>query len=154
MAETPLQLRMVLPRVPTKVKKLTLSVVTATVALSFWILTSRQTTPSTVVQPSRAVAEELMDARLQQIIKKTLGDREGTVIVIDPQTGRIRSVVNPELAYALQDEISARCFCCGLFASAGSRTAQPYRSNRLLVQLLLCQARGTTHRRSIRYHAC
>jgi len=99
MAETPLQLRMVLPRVPTKVKKLTLSVVTATVALSFWILTSRQTTPSTVVQPSRAVAEELMDARVQQIIKKTLGDREGTVIVIDPQTGRIRSVVNPELAF-------------------------------------------------------
>src|SRR5712675_3406420 len=99
MAATPLQLRTVLPRVPTKVKKLTLSVVTATVALSFWILTSRQTTPSTVVQPSRAVAEELMDARLQQIIKITLGDREGTVIVIDPQTGRIRSVVNPELAF-------------------------------------------------------
>jgi len=99
MAATPLQLRMVLPRVPTKLKKLTLSVVTATVALSFWILTSRQTTPSTVVQPSRAVAEELMDARLQQIIKKTLGDREGTVIVIDPQTGRVRSVVNPELAF-------------------------------------------------------
>jgi SpoIID/LytB domain protein len=99
MAATPLQLRMVLPRVPAKVKKLALSVVTATVALSFWILASRQTTPSTVVHSSGAVAEELMDARLQQIIKKTLGDREGTVIVIDPQTGRVRSVINPELAF-------------------------------------------------------
>ncbi len=99
MAATPLQFRMFLPRVPAKGKKLISSVVMATVALSFWILTSRQTTPSSVVHSSGLVAEELMDARLQQIAKTTLGDRQGAVIVIDPQTGRLRSVINPELAF-------------------------------------------------------
>jgi stage II sporulation protein D len=41
----------------------------------------------------------LIDQRLQQAATRALGDRRGTVIVMDPQTGRIRAVVNPQLAY-------------------------------------------------------
>jgi stage II sporulation protein D len=41
---------------------------------------------------------EQLDQRLQQAATLALGDRRGTVIVMDPQTGRIRAVVNPEIA--------------------------------------------------------
>jgi stage II sporulation protein D len=41
---------------------------------------------------------EQFDQRLQQAATLALGDRRGTVIVMDPQTGRIRAVVNPEIA--------------------------------------------------------
>ena len=41
----------------------------------------------------------LIDQRLQQAAARALGDRRGTVIIMDPQTGRIRAVVNPQLAY-------------------------------------------------------
>jgi SpoIID/LytB domain protein len=40
-----------------------------------------------------------LDQRLQRAASLTLGDRRGTVIIMDPQTGRIRAVVNPELAF-------------------------------------------------------
>jgi stage II sporulation protein D len=36
---------------------------------------------------------------LQRIATEALGDREGAVIVIDPQTGRLRAVVNPRVAF-------------------------------------------------------
>lgn len=39
------------------------------------------------------------DARLQAAAEKALGQREGAIVVIDPQTGRIRSMVNPKLAF-------------------------------------------------------
>lgn len=36
---------------------------------------------------------------LQAIAASALGDREGAIVIIDPQTGRIRAAVNPELAF-------------------------------------------------------
>lgn len=45
------------------------------------------------------VAEMNLDERLQQAASAALGDRHGTIIVIDPQTGRIRAVVNPQTAF-------------------------------------------------------
>jgi SpoIID/LytB domain protein len=36
---------------------------------------------------------------LQRAAEESLGDREGAVIVIDPQTGRLRAVVNPRMAF-------------------------------------------------------
>lgn len=39
------------------------------------------------------------DAALQQAAVKALNGRDGTVIVMDPQTGRIRALVNPQLAF-------------------------------------------------------
>ncbi|HSS20656.1 MAG TPA: SpoIID/LytB domain-containing protein [Pyrinomonadaceae bacterium] len=41
-----------------------------------------------------------LDQRLQVAATLALGDRRGAVIVMDPQTGRIRAVVNPEVAFA------------------------------------------------------
>ncbi|MGE0884167.1 MAG: SpoIID/LytB domain-containing protein [Blastocatellales bacterium] len=40
-----------------------------------------------------------MDDALQRVATSALGEREGAVIVVDPQTGRLRAVVNPRLAY-------------------------------------------------------
>ena len=44
-------------------------------------------------------AAEVPDGKLQQVAVEALGDREGAVIVIDPQTGRLRAVVNPRLSF-------------------------------------------------------
>jgi stage II sporulation protein D len=46
-----------------------------------------------------AANAELNDQRLQRAAIAALGDRRGAVIVMDPQTGRIRAVVNPEIAF-------------------------------------------------------
>ena len=40
-----------------------------------------------------------VDTRLQAVAAATLAGREGAIVVLDPQTGRIRAVVNPELAF-------------------------------------------------------
>lgn len=40
-----------------------------------------------------------LDQRLQRAAALALGDRRGTIIVMDPQTGRIRAVVNPEVGF-------------------------------------------------------
>lgn len=39
------------------------------------------------------------DARLQAVAENALGQREGAIVVIEPQTGRIRALVNPKLAF-------------------------------------------------------
>ena len=46
-----------------------------------------------------ATTEADLDTRLQQVAKAALSDARGTIVVIDPQTGRIRAVVNPEIAF-------------------------------------------------------
>src|SRR5689334_8291348 len=43
--------------------------------------------------------EDISDETLQKAAAEALGEREGTVIVIDPQTGRLRAVVNPRVAF-------------------------------------------------------
>src|SRR5688500_7108611 len=47
---------------------------------------------------SKNSAEE-EDKRLQQAADAALGQRDGAIVVIDVQTGRIRAVVNPRLAF-------------------------------------------------------
>jgi stage II sporulation protein D len=47
-----------------------------------------------------AVTEADLDKRLQQAATAALLDARGTIVVIDPQTGRIRAVVNPEIAFS------------------------------------------------------
>jgi stage II sporulation protein D len=44
--------------------------------------------------------ESEVDAALQEAATSALAGREGTVIVMDAQTGRVRAIVNPEGAYA------------------------------------------------------
>src|SRR6266850_490603 len=43
--------------------------------------------------------EDKLDQRLASAATAALGDRRGTVIVMDPQTGRVRAVVNLEIAF-------------------------------------------------------
>src|SRR6185436_6812143 len=43
---------------------------------------------------------DLIDQHLQRAATQALGDRRGTVIVMDPQTGRVRAIVNPEIGFA------------------------------------------------------
>ena len=50
-------------------------------------------------QPAPALSESELDAALQKVAEESLGEREGAVIVIDPQSGRLRAVVNPRLAF-------------------------------------------------------
>lgn len=74
-----------------------------------WLLLSIVTLAALIVigfarhSPARtgtdSLTEENLDHRLQQTSKAALGDRRGTIIVMDPQTGRIRAVVNPEIAF-------------------------------------------------------
>src|SRR6188768_3449665 len=40
----------------------------------------------------------VVDEQLQRVAAAALGNRRGTVIVMDPQTARVRAIVNPELA--------------------------------------------------------
>src|SRR5688500_1272288 len=39
------------------------------------------------------------DATLQTAAASALGNREGAIVIMDAQTGRVRSVVNPKLAF-------------------------------------------------------
>ncbi len=50
-------------------------------------------------QPATSLAESELDEALQKVADEALGQREGAVIVIDPQNGRLRAVVNPRLAF-------------------------------------------------------
>jgi SpoIID/LytB domain protein len=48
-------------------------------------------------EPSAAVAD--IDRALTKAATEALGDREGSVLVMDPRTGRLRAAVNPRLAF-------------------------------------------------------
>jgi stage II sporulation protein D len=72
-----------------------LSIVVVTLAVSGWTIAHVGTSPN----PSPVTTDNSqLDQRLQQAATVALGDRRGTIIVMDPQSGRIRAVVNAELA--------------------------------------------------------
>ncbi len=53
------------------------------------------------VQPAaNGPDERSVDAALQQAATDALGQREGTIIVMDAQSGRVRALVNPHAAFA------------------------------------------------------
>ncbi|MEP6818330.1 MAG: SpoIID/LytB domain-containing protein [bacterium] len=66
------------------------------VAVFVWSLAAgRRPNPSS----SSSANADNVDQRLQRAATLALGDRRGTVVVMDPQTGRIRAIVNPEIAF-------------------------------------------------------
>ncbi len=99
-----------------------------------------QASPSAnITLDARPRTESDLDEALQKAATDALGDREGAVVVIDPQNGRLRAVVNPRLAFeqafppgsaikpftalaalraGLLDRESKR-LCNGLYARAG-----------------------------------
>ena len=44
--------------------------------------------------------EAALDAILQDAATTALANREGTIIVMDPRSGRVRAIINPETAYS------------------------------------------------------
>jgi stage II sporulation protein D len=62
----------------------------------------QQTAPdfTNTTAPQLAAANlDLGDQTWQQAAATALGNREGAVLIIDPQTGRLRAVVNPRIAF-------------------------------------------------------
>jgi SpoIID/LytB domain protein len=53
-----------------------------------------------VENSSRPEIETEVDSVLQEAATTALGQREGTIIIIDPQSGRVRAWVNPKQAFA------------------------------------------------------
>jgi SpoIID/LytB domain protein len=49
--------------------------------------------------PPKEILHVREDTRLQAIATAALGNREGAVVIVDPQTGRVLAVVNPKLAF-------------------------------------------------------
>ncbi|MGH9940087.1 MAG: SpoIID/LytB domain-containing protein, partial [Blastocatellia bacterium] len=74
-----------------------------TISLNLALLCScaTQQTPAetkSVLSPT-PLGESEFDQALQRVATESLGDLEGAVLVIDPQNGRLRAVVNPRLAF-------------------------------------------------------
>ena len=70
------------------------------IALSRALLAGPTSSPApapAVTARASSAAEE--DKRLQHAAESALGQRDGSIVVIDVQTGRIRAIVNPQLAF-------------------------------------------------------
>ncbi len=62
--------------------------------------TSQEVSPRAVSSGAEMLVTDTgIDEALQKAATEALGGREGTIIVIDPQTGRLRAVINPRLAF-------------------------------------------------------
>jgi stage II sporulation protein D len=79
------------------VRQVAMLVSFAGVAILFFALQSSHIKPSAINSSDRNEAE--MDAALQDAAAAALANREGAIIVMDAQTGRVRALVNSQLAY-------------------------------------------------------
>ncbi|HEV8133671.1 MAG TPA: penicillin-binding transpeptidase domain-containing protein, partial [Pyrinomonadaceae bacterium] len=73
----------------------------ASSAIVFLILLSSHLKPVALTWPGviSKTNDAAVDAVLQKAAGAALANREGTIIVMDAQTGRVRAIVNPQLAY-------------------------------------------------------
>ncbi|HVG38392.1 MAG TPA: penicillin-binding transpeptidase domain-containing protein, partial [Pyrinomonadaceae bacterium] len=67
--------------------------------LSLCFALACESNPGMVHRAGRAAGEAEIDEALSRAAIGALGEREGAVIVLDPQTGRVRALVNPRLAF-------------------------------------------------------
>jgi stage II sporulation protein D (peptidoglycan lytic transglycosylase) len=72
-------------------------VVSIAVGLTLAVSRSLRDVPAQPAVSSEPVKSD--DTRLQAVAETALAGREGAIVVLDPQSGRIRAVVNPELAF-------------------------------------------------------
>jgi stage II sporulation protein D len=70
-----------------------LAATTLLLFLLFWTASHFSFLRAAAVPPA-----DVIDERLQQVAAAALGNRRGTIIVMDPQTARVRAIVNPDLA--------------------------------------------------------
>jgi SpoIID/LytB domain protein len=70
------------------------------IALTVFLALPARMQPELTRGAAEAMSEDENDAVLQQAATRALGEREGTVIVMDAQSGRVRAVVNSRVAAA------------------------------------------------------
>ena len=70
-------------------------------AILFLTISSSHLKPTAINWPGETVAtnETEIDPALQDAAATALANRDGTIIVMDAQTGRVRAIVNPQVAY-------------------------------------------------------
>lgn len=77
-----------------------LSAVTVCAVVSLGTITLRSTRHSPFsASLAESANEDNLDQRLEHAATAALGDRRGTIIVMDPQTGRVRAVINSGIAF-------------------------------------------------------
>ncbi|HEY8188351.1 MAG TPA: SpoIID/LytB domain-containing protein [Pyrinomonadaceae bacterium] len=77
-----------------------LSILTICILIPGWSAVRKGTRHSSLfVSPAGSLDTDNVDQTLQRTAILALGDRRGAIIVMDPQTGRVRAVVNSELAF-------------------------------------------------------
>ena len=74
------------------------TVVTACLLMVWWCGAPNKFPLLAPAADTRIVNDSEIDEALQQAATNALGQREGTIIVMDPQTGRVRAMVNPQIA--------------------------------------------------------
>ena len=67
-------------------------------SVSLWLIASPLTN-TTETQRTQRLHRDDFDERLQATATSALGQRDGAIVILDPQTGRVRAVVNPEVAF-------------------------------------------------------
>ena len=72
----------------------------ASAGILFLIFRPSHSKPIAINWPTSDRNEAEIDAALQDAAAAALANRDGTIIVMDPQTGRVRAIVNTEQAYA------------------------------------------------------
>ena len=75
----------------------------ASAAILFLVLRSSHGQPTAIISRPNYASDrndEEIDAALQDAAVAALGNRDGTIIVMDAQTGRVRAIVNSQQAYA------------------------------------------------------
>ena len=73
---------------------------TCSILLLFTVSPSTAFLPAIIWANNANSNEDAIDSVLQQAAEDALGSRQGSIIVMDAQTGRVRAAVNPEGAYA------------------------------------------------------
>ena len=72
----------------------------AVISVAVWSVTWRSGVGVFSPRPGTPVTvDNEIDAALAQAATIALDRREGTIIVLDPQTGRLRAVINPQVAF-------------------------------------------------------
>ena len=73
--------------------------ITFALVVIVWTIALKATSDVNSSFSTSAITEDTLDRSLQRAATTALGERRGTIIIMDPQTGRIRAIVNPKLAF-------------------------------------------------------
>ena len=83
---------------PSVIKRAVTIGLVALISIAAFVVWARREHSNQSISSIDSTFERQLDETLQQAATNALHQREGTIIVIDPQTGRIRTLVNSETA--------------------------------------------------------